>query len=96
METQLTPAPWYPGNLVLNAHMVYSADEKTVVVICRNHVDANVIAAAPDMFHALHQCIEALDAVNTELSTTIEGGMDRFTDVLRTSLAALKKAQGEA
>jgi len=89
--SELTQVPWYAGTLVLNAHIVYSSDEKTVVVICRNATDASMIAASPDMFHALHQCIEALETVSAEAL-----GVDLFLDQIRTAHLALKKAQGAA
>jgi len=91
-DTRFTPGPW----------QVRERDERTVdfrrsirdasgnVVSPRNPHDAALIAAAPDLYDALTECVAQIEYLHGKFQETGTG----VTSIARAN-AALRKARGE-
>ena len=114
MEEKFTPGPWETeskcaecGVFFRYAFQVVAPALNKRVCYCETDNQANIevldanaelIAAAPDMYHALQMLVGVLDDCRrgTDEGNIPPGILDRFDEATNVCRAALKKARGEA
>lgn len=89
----ISPAPWYveENTGVLCAKSEYY--KHPIVDDCgnfENNNDKRLIAAAPDLYEALRECLEVLD----EVEECFQDVDEETSKLMRKAKAALKKAGG--
>ena len=92
MSTKFTEGPWKAHNRgpVFTKEDVYeihwSEDGECVAEIVHGEADANLIAAAPELYEALKEMEEFVD---------MECGIGAFSSSCKSAVKALAKARGE-
>lgn len=113
-QEKYTPGPWYVQSDIMEIGVVFRFNFAIVnpeqqKQICYSETDnqaditemeanAAMIAAAPDMYHALQKLVGVLDDCRrgTDEGNIPPGILDRFDEATNTCRAALQKARGEA
>lgn len=93
MKTKHTPGPWTVCEKDNDERLSIEAESPQFICFVdpciQRDANANLIAAAPDLFDALAECIDALEFIENRTSTQYN------PPTLDNARAALAKAKGE-
>ena len=98
MSEKFTPGPWFvvpQGCFVADRKVEFDGDGARVgetpnmCIECASEADAHLIAAAPEMYHAIIRCISELERASSM-------GINIVPGVIEDACGALRKARGEA